>query len=226
MQVAYMESSYFCQPPHCCVVGKFGPDRHRLVASICSGSTVAVSPPVLPTILHIPPQPLRCMKTEPAHTWQAGVGQDHPLLRFCDLDIFKLMNFEAKVLHENDIRSRLGKSPLNLKQHLRTPTWRLPVALRLGDARCFSELRMQVAYMESSYLCQPPHCCVEQVESLGRQTQTSCLDLLRIHSCCVTSSTASFSPPLPSLTTTEPQHGDCSCIKTQQCAMFLRTENA
>ena len=171
MQVAYMESSYFRQPPHCCVekVGKFGPDRHRLVASICSGSTVAVSPPVLPTILDIPPQPLRCMKTEPAHTCQAGVGQDHPLLRFCDLDIFKLMNFEAKVLHENGIRPRLRKSPLNLKQHLRTPTWRVPVSCfkTWRCAHCFLELRMKVTCVRSSYLCQPPHSSVEQVGKFG-----------------------------------------------------------
>ena len=78
------------------------------------------------------------MKTEPAHTWQAGVGKDHPPLRFCDLDIFKLMNFEAKVLHENGIWPRLRKSPLNLEQHLGTPAWRLPVALRLSDARTVS----------------------------------------------------------------------------------------
>ena len=125
MQVTYMESSYLCQQPHCSVeqVGQFGPVWLPPFAQ-----------DVQLTFLQFSPQPLRCMKTEPAHTWQAGVGQDHPLLRFCDLDIFKLMNFEAKVLHENGIRPRLRKSPLNLKQHLGTPTWRLPVALRLSNA--------------------------------------------------------------------------------------------
>ena len=134
----FMESLYCCQPPHCSVeqVGKFGPVWLPPFAQ----------DPQL-TFLQFSPQPLRCMKTEPAHTWQAGVGQDHPLLRFCDLDILKLMNFEAKVLHENGIRPRLRKSPLNLKQHLRTPTW--PVALRLSNVRCFSELRMQVTYLWS-----------------------------------------------------------------------------
>ena len=59
--------------------------------------------------------------------------------------------------------------------------------------------------------------------SLGL-TQTGCLRLLGIHSSFVTSCTADYSPHSP--TTSEPQHGDCGCFKTQQCAMFLRTENA
>ena len=138
-------------------------------------------------------------------------GQDRPLLRLCDLGIFKLMNFEATVLHENGIRPRLRKSPLNLKQHLRTPTW--PVALRLSNVRCFSELRMQVAYMESSYSCQPAHCCVEQGRKFGP-------DKHRLVACGCSGSTVAVSPPVqPSFLHLPPQPLNpnmeiASCFKT------------
>ena len=132
------------------------------------------------------------------------------------------MNFEAKVLHENGIRPRLRKSPLNLIPPI--PTWRVPVALRLSNVRCFSELRLQVTYLWSL------HSFVSQLTAVWNKhaslglTQTGCLRLLGIHSSFVTSCTADYSPHSP--TTSEPQHGDCGCFKTQQCAMFLRTENA
>ena len=95
----------------------------------------------------------------------------------------------------------------------RTPTWRLPVALRLSNARCFSELRMQVAYMESSYFCQPPHCCVEQARKFGP-------DKHRLVACGCSGSTVAVSPPVqPSFLHLLPQPPNpnmeiASCFKT------------